>query len=632
MIYDRAFVVKRILVHPVVGTRSMDVSNIWFERTAHVENVLHVCILIIIFLVIFSSHVNSVLDPQSPSHFHQVGCEFNQPTALFHVFLNPEQIPASAILSIPEREKTLLTVSKPPFLKHPLNTPFPSMHLIRRPLIRIPPDRLIKLLPLLLQPAPKPPPQQLPLPLPLLIDLHTPNHPIRIPKRLRILPHVFLTTRCLRLANRTGIPRPPSPIPAEGDIEYDIQILEILINLATPREFRNRHTPFRRIRFAHPYILRHLRTREMVNADIVARPRRRPNPTTTFIHPLTKSLQIPPLVIHGQMPNPTPHILALTLCIDIAIRRLQFAAKPRFLDRASGRGMQRHFIVAVVVGAFEDVDFAADGPFSRIGEEPEGGPGAADATRAVLEVEDEEAVVVGFFGRDPDAGAAGGVFCCVVDAHVDGGGGAGFVIDGDEAGFGGGGEIFVLDEAVRGIFLVPEVKFVEPVAGGVAVDEIVGCQCCWDKGGARQEYGECWCLGHRERRFSIFAGRSKYTVGDMYMLTCVMESRERCNDALRLWIELQDGSCRPARRKSGFVSNKAQPYPIRTKTSGTTTAGSYGPFDKGKRKTQPRVRRLPRWTVILESMDDRISVRDGWTLPKHCFLSRTRLRSGMLPE
>ena len=63
----------------------------------------------------------------------------------------------------------------------------------------------------------------------------------------------------------------------------------------------------------------------------------------------------------------------------------------------------------------------------------------------------------------------------MVDADVDGGNGAGFGVDGYEAGFGGGAEGFVLDEAVGGVFFVPEVEFGEEVCGVVAFDEGVGC-------------------------------------------------------------------------------------------------------------------------------------------------------------
>lgn len=88
------------------------------------------------------------------------------------------------------------------------------------------------------------------------------------------------------------------------------------------------------------------------------------------------------------------------------------------------RGMQGDLIADVVeVSPLHDIDLAIGGPVVAVGE-PEGGPsGAAD--RGVLDVEDEEARVVGGFGFD----AGGDAACCGVDvAGVDfeyGGGGAG---------------------------------------------------------------------------------------------------------------------------------------------------------------------------------------------------------------
>ena len=111
----------------------------------------------------------------------------------------------------------------------------------------------------------------------------------------------------------------------------------------------------------------------------------------------------------------------------------------------------------------------------------------------MLDVEDEEPVVVGFFRRDADTGPARGVFGRVVDAHVDGRDGRArfVVVDGDEAGLSGRGEGLIFDEAVGGVFLVPEMEAGEPVAGGVAVDEGVGCQCRVYNGGDGHECGDC---------------------------------------------------------------------------------------------------------------------------------------------
>lgn len=107
----------------------------------------------------------------------------------------------------------------------------------------------------------------------------------------------------------------------------------------------------------------------------------------------------------------------------------------------------------------------------------------------MFDVENEEAVVEAFLGRDADAGPAGGVLGLVVNAHVYRRVGAG-AFDGDETAFGGGLEVFVLDEAVGGIFSIEEDEGVEPVAGGVAVCETVSRQRCVDERGAGKDREE----------------------------------------------------------------------------------------------------------------------------------------------
>ena len=75
-------------------------------------------------------------------------------------------------------------------------------------------------------------------------------------------------------------------------------------------------------------------------------------------------------------------------------------------DAAPGRGVQRHAVVPLVVDALDDVDFAVDRPGGARAEQPEGGPDAA-ARGHVLEIEDEEAFVVGFEAVEADGGPFG---------------------------------------------------------------------------------------------------------------------------------------------------------------------------------------------------------------------------------
>lgn len=138
-------------------------------------------------------------------------------------------------------------------------------------------------------------------------------------------------------------------------------------------------------------------------------------------------------------------------------------------DRASGAtGMQSHEVRMLVIDAFDDVDFAVRGPgIGFCG--PEGGPGAAGAGGHVGEVEDDEAMCVGFVALHTEGHAAGvGGGEGGVDAHVD------FVVVGFEvAHFLGGGAVDEGDVTLGWVGDGLEGEGVEPVGCGVVVCEVV---------------------------------------------------------------------------------------------------------------------------------------------------------------
>lgn len=261
----------------------------------------------------------------------------------------------------------------------------------------------------------------------------------------------------------------------------------MLVDVAPPRELGDGHAPRRRVGFPRADVGGHERSREVVDADILARPHGRIHPAPNGIHAPAKRLSLG----HG-MQDAATHVLALTLSIDVAVRGVDLAAETRGLDLAPRGRVQRHLIVGLIVGALENVNLTANRPFPGIAEQPRRRPRPAYRSGVMFDVEDEEAVVVAFLRRDADAGAAGGVFGRVVDAHVHGCVVAG-AVNGDEAALGGGLEVLVLDEAVCGVFLVEEDEFLEPVRGCVAVCESVSCRRCVGEEEGAGEEGEQWC-------------------------------------------------------------------------------------------------------------------------------------------
>lgn len=94
----------------------------------------------------------------------------------------------------------------------------------------------------------------------------------------------------------------------------------------------------------------------------------------------------------------------------------------------------------------------------------------------MLEISDEEAMSVGFLGRDADGGAAGGIFRLVVDAKVNKSTRSGR-IDADKARSSSGLKGFVLDEAVGRIFIREKVEGGKEVRCIIGVNEPVAAAC-----------------------------------------------------------------------------------------------------------------------------------------------------------
>ena len=122
----------------------------------------------------------------------------------------------------------------------------------------------------------------------------------------------------------------------------------------------------------------------------------------------------------------------------VVVRAVQTVGRERFprllslaVHLASVRCVQRHLIpVRSLVHRLHDVDFSVVGPVGLV-DEPEGGPCPA-AKRGVDDVEDEEALVVGFLGAHADGSpAVDGVGLLVFDFEHGRGGGRGGEVCGE---------------------------------------------------------------------------------------------------------------------------------------------------------------------------------------------------------
>lgn len=125
--------------------------------------------------------------------------------------------------------------------------------------------------------------------------------------------------------------------------------------------------------------------------------------------------------------------------------------------------MEGHGVCALFVHALENVNFTVFGPFGT--DEPESRPNAANSSRHVYYVCYEEAVVEGFFGREPSAWAAGCELLSAVNAKV--GGIAQVWVYTDKSFCYCGVDAGVFNEALSRVLVGEEVKGFDQVFGEV---------------------------------------------------------------------------------------------------------------------------------------------------------------------
>lgn len=99
----------------------------------------------------------------------------------------------------------------------------------------------------------------------------------------------------------------------------------------------------------------------MVDADVLAGPHGSVDTATDGVHLFPVRVRLPLGV-----EDPATHVCALTWGIDVAVGGLDLPAEVGVLNLTTRGGVQSHLVVALLVDALEDVDFAAHGPFARV--------------------------------------------------------------------------------------------------------------------------------------------------------------------------------------------------------------------------------------------------------------------------
>lgn len=133
------------------------------------------------------------------------------------------------------------------------------------------------------------------------------------------------------------------------------------VDIAVPRELRQRDSPGRRVRLSASYISRDRRAREEPDGYRAAGPLRRVHSAAVAVEPVAIGLG-------GGSADAATSVSRLAGGIDVAVAGRHDAGETGIANRAAGAGVQGHAVGGLLVDAFDDVDFAvvrpvcADGP------------------------------------------------------------------------------------------------------------------------------------------------------------------------------------------------------------------------------------------------------------------------------
>lgn len=225
--------------------------------------------------------------------------------------------------------------------------------------------------------------------------------PVRVGERFRVVADVVLAGTGEGGAGGVLAPDGAGPVAAEGGVEDDVVVLEMLVDVtaalavvgSAADEAGAGMPPCARVRVRARDVAGFAAAREKPDVDPAAGPLHGVDAAVGVIEPCTEA---------------------------VGVRGLDVAAQGALAgaagEAAPVAGVHGHAVAARGIDALDDVDFAAVGPVRA--RHPEGGPGAADAAGHVCEIEDYEAVGVLGFASEAYAGAASaGGYVCVIDAE-----------------------------------------------------------------------------------------------------------------------------------------------------------------------------------------------------------------------
>lgn len=189
-----------------------------------------------------------------------------------------------------------------------------------------------------------------------MIDFEGVDAPVSVHEGGGVVLHEGLAIRCFGGAGTIAAPDIARPVAAEGRVEDDLLVLEIMVDVAAALEFRDGVSPAGGIRVAAGDVGWDAAAREEPDADGVAGPFCRVDTTAGRV-------EAGAVGGGGRGGDSTSSVCGLPGGIDVAVRSRHGASVSAIVGNgAPGRGVQGHGVLGLGVDAFDDVDFAAVGP------------------------------------------------------------------------------------------------------------------------------------------------------------------------------------------------------------------------------------------------------------------------------
>ena len=189
----------------------------------------------------------------------------------------------------------------------------------------------------------------------VLVDLERVDSPVGLLEVGGVVPHVIVAGAGLGGAGAGG-PGVTGPVAAEGDIEDDLQLVEVRVDVTVATtEAGGGGPPARRVRAAAGDVGRDAGVGEEPDVDIIAGPLGSVDTATGLVEAVTVGLG-------AAIQDGTARVGSLARGLDVAVAGGDGAGEARAADGAAITSVQGHLVGGLGVGTLDDVNLAVVWP------------------------------------------------------------------------------------------------------------------------------------------------------------------------------------------------------------------------------------------------------------------------------